>query len=52
MDNLDQQFLIDISNEVWNQIKKSDDIKKICAGSDLICSLLRYKGRFCLILNL
>lgn len=45
MDVLDKQLLADILSAVWEQIRKSDDVVKVCAGSVLICSLLRYKGR-------
>ena len=46
MDMLDKQLLADILSAVWDQIKRSDDVVKVCAGSVLICSLLRYKGRY------
>lgn len=45
MDNLNRQLLTGILDAVWNQIKKSGDVKKVCAGTVLICSLLRYKGK-------
>lgn len=43
MDNLNKQLSNDILNAIWDQIRKSDDVKKVSAGSVLICSMLRYK---------